>query len=106
MKSAVGLFRSEKCCMKRMTPTSIRPALLVLALACMLGGCTPGPKYHKPTASVPAAPGYKESPANFQDTEGWKVAQPQDAMLRGKWWQIFNDPELNALEDQVEINNQ
>jgi len=34
------------------------------------------------------------------------VAQPQDAMLRGKWWEIYNDPELNALEDQLNINNQ
>ena len=32
----------------------------------------------------------------------WKVAQPQDAMLRGKWWEIFNDPELNGLEEQAE----
>jgi len=52
------------------------------------------------------APSYKESPANFQDADGWKVAQPQDAMLRGKWWEIFNDPELNALEEQLDINNQ
>ena len=52
------------------------------------------------------APNYKESTVNFQNTEGWKVASPQDAMLRGKWWEVFNDPELNALEDQLEINNQ
>ena len=37
---------------------------------------------------------------------GWKVAQPSDAMLRGTWWKIFRDPELNSLEDQLEINNQ
>jgi NodT family efflux transporter outer membrane factor (OMF) lipoprotein len=49
---------------------------------------------------------YKESPTQFQDTDGWKVAQPQDAMLRGKWWEIYSDPELNALEDQLNINNQ
>ena len=39
-------------------------------------------------------------------TEGWTVAQPADAKLRGKWWEIFNDPELNALEEQLDINNQ
>ena len=41
-----------------------------------------------------------------QDPGPWKVAQPQDAMLRGKWWEIFNDPELNGLEEQLNINNQ
>jgi NodT family efflux transporter outer membrane factor (OMF) lipoprotein len=38
--------------------------------------------------------------------DGWKVAQPQDAMLRGKWWEIYNDPELNKLEDKLNIDNQ
>src|SRR6202000_335927 len=42
----------------------------------------------------------------FQSTDGWKVAQPQDAMLRGKWWEIYNETELNALEDQLNINNE
>ena len=49
---------------------------------------------------------YKESPTQFQETDGWKVAQPQDAMLHGKWWEIYNDPELNALEDKLNIDNQ
>jgi NodT family efflux transporter outer membrane factor (OMF) lipoprotein len=106
MKSIVTFLRIETCCMKRMTPNPIRSAFLALALCSVLAGCLPGPKYQKPSASVPAAPAYKESPANFQDAPGWKVAQPQDAMLRGKWWEIFNDPELNALEDQLQINNQ
>src|SRR5271165_2137914 len=110
MKSApMGLSPREKLCMKRLvlksTP-SIHPALCALAFCCVLAGCTPGPKYHKPSAPVATAPSYKESPANFQDADGWKVAKPQDAMLRGKWWEIFNDPELNALEDQLDINNQ
>jgi NodT family efflux transporter outer membrane factor (OMF) lipoprotein len=43
---------------------------------------------------------------NFHDTDGWKVANPQDAMIRGKWWEIFNEPELNALEEQLNVNNQ
>ena len=34
------------------------------------------------------------------------MAQPSDSKLRGKWWEIFNDPELNALEEQLDINNQ
>jgi NodT family efflux transporter outer membrane factor (OMF) lipoprotein len=72
-----------------------------------LTGCLVGPKYHVPPATAQAPPAvYKESPTQFQDADGWKVAQPQDAMLRGKWWEIYNDPELNALEDQLNINNQ
>jgi NodT family efflux transporter outer membrane factor (OMF) lipoprotein len=64
-----------------------------------------GPKYHTPTAETPAA--YKElTPAEFKDTDGWKVAQPKDDALRGKWWEIFNDPQLNALEEKVNVSNQ
>jgi NodT family efflux transporter outer membrane factor (OMF) lipoprotein len=76
----------------------------ILWAATALAGCTVGPKYNKPTAPVPAT--YKENPANFPTEQVWKVADPQEAMLRGKWWEIFNDPELNALEDQLDANNQ
>jgi NodT family efflux transporter outer membrane factor (OMF) lipoprotein len=73
----------------------------------LLTGCMVGPKYHAPPAIATAPPAeYKESPTQFQDTDGWKVAQPQDAMLHGKWWEIYNDPELNALEDKLNIDNQ
>jgi outer membrane protein TolC len=64
-----------------------------------------GPKYHR--ASVDTPPAYKElTPPDLQDTDGWKVAQPKDDALRGKWWEIFNDPQLNALEEKVNISNQ
>jgi NodT family efflux transporter outer membrane factor (OMF) lipoprotein len=82
-------------------------ALWVLnaALLCsMLSGCNVGPKYIPPTATAPAA--FKESPAQFKEAEGWTVAQPQDATLRGKWWEIYNEPELNALEEELNIDNQ
>ncbi|HEX3469755.1 MAG TPA: efflux transporter outer membrane subunit [Silvibacterium sp.] len=95
--------------MKKVTLKSTRSmhqALCTLALSGVLAGCTPGPKYHPPSAPVATAPSFKESTTNFHDADGWKVAQPQDAMLRGKWWEIFNDPELNALEEQLNINNQ
>jgi NodT family efflux transporter outer membrane factor (OMF) lipoprotein len=93
-----------------------RPAAAFVgaALVLLLAGCTVGPKYHQP-APPPPAPAYKELPppppttstsTSANQTETWKVAQPSDAMLRGKWWEIFNDPELNALEDQLNINNQ
>jgi len=64
-----------------------------------------GPKYHPPATQAPAAV-YKESPTEFKETEGWTVAQPADTQQRGTWWEIFNDPELNALEEQLNINNQ
>jgi NodT family efflux transporter outer membrane factor (OMF) lipoprotein len=81
--------------------------LLSVALAALLmAGCTVGPKYHAPVTPPPAAANYKESPVNFQDADGWKVASPQDAVLRGKWWEVFHDPELNTLEEQLNINNQ
>jgi NodT family efflux transporter outer membrane factor (OMF) lipoprotein len=73
----------------------------------LLAGCTVGPKYHTPTATVQPPPAsYKESPTQFPVSGDWKVAQPQDAMLHGKWWEIYNDPELNALEEQLNVNNQ
>jgi NodT family efflux transporter outer membrane factor (OMF) lipoprotein len=79
--------------------------LCVAALLLIASGCVVGPKYHPPAPDAPAAV-YKESPTQFPDSEGWTVAQPADAKLRGKWWEIFNDPELNALEDELDINNQ
>src|SRR3984957_12915073 len=92
---------------KIMTNHNLKAALCSAIPALFLTGCLVGPKYHVPPATAQAPPAaYKESPTPFQDTEGWKVAQPQDAMLRGKWWEIYNDPELNALEDQLNINNQ
>jgi NodT family efflux transporter outer membrane factor (OMF) lipoprotein len=85
--------------------TSGRAAFYVPAILCLLGGCSVGPKYHTPSADTPAA--YKElTPADFPSTDGWKVAQPKDDALRGKWWEIFNDPQLNALEEKVNVSNQ
>jgi NodT family efflux transporter outer membrane factor (OMF) lipoprotein len=73
----------------------------------ILAGCRVGPAYHVPSATAQAPPAtYKEIPTQAQDSGEWKVAQPQDAMLRGKWWEIYNDSELNALEEQVNVNNQ
>jgi NodT family efflux transporter outer membrane factor (OMF) lipoprotein len=75
--------------------------------ALFLTGCMVGPKYQKPPAMAQAPPAaYKETPAPSSNAGDWKVAQPQDAMLHGKWWEIYNDPELNALEDKLNIDNQ
>jgi NodT family efflux transporter outer membrane factor (OMF) lipoprotein len=82
---------------------AISLAAAVLSLA--LSGCVVGPKYHPPAPQAPAAV-YQESPSQTKETGDWTVAQPADAKLRGKWWEMFNDPELNALEEQLDINNQ
>jgi len=91
--------------MLQLQQRSVWTKALTLATLCgMLGGCNVGPKYHAPAPPTP--PAFKESPAQFKETDGWKVAQPQDATLRGKWWEIYSNPELNALEDQLNIDNQ
>jgi len=82
-----------------------RAKWLCIAALLFISGCVVGPKYHAPSPQAPAA-AYKESPSQFTETGDWTVAQPADATLRGKWWEIFNDPELNSLEEQLDINNQ
>jgi NodT family efflux transporter outer membrane factor (OMF) lipoprotein len=94
--------------------TSARGFTAARNLACaasiatvLLSGCNVGPKYVKPTA--PAPPEFKESsPVAYTNALSgtWQPATPQDAALKGKWWEIFNEPELNALEEQLDINNQ
>src|SRR6202034_3191580 len=85
------------------SPRQVLACALVLAV--ILSGCTVGPHYHRPDVTAPES--YKELiPADYQNTAGWKVAQPKDSALKGKWWEIFNDPELNSLEEQVNVSNQ
>ena len=80
-------------------------AFAVASLSVCLGGCMVGPKYVKP--AVPMAPAFKEQPPqSFKESDGWKPAQPGDQALRGKWWEIFGDPQLNELEDEVTQSNQ
>jgi NodT family efflux transporter outer membrane factor (OMF) lipoprotein len=88
---------------KKRFPTLFAAAFTSLVL---LAGCRVGPPYHPPAPPTITAPNYKESTVNFHDADGWKVASPQDAMLRGNWWEVFNEPELNTLEDQLNINNE
>jgi len=78
---------------------------ILIAAALFVSSCDVGPKYRTPTVQAPAA--YKEvTPENEKDIDNWKVAQPSDQTIRGKWWEVFNDPELNQLEEQVEKSNQ
>jgi NodT family efflux transporter outer membrane factor (OMF) lipoprotein len=80
--------------------------LLVVAVPLLgLTACMVGPKYQRPSAPTPGA--YKEQlPPSTGEASTWNPTQPNDGAARGKWWEIFNDPELNALEDQVNISNQ
>jgi NodT family efflux transporter outer membrane factor (OMF) lipoprotein len=87
---------------RRSTNTAIqiwRRALTGVGLASVLliAGCTVGPKYHRPTAEVPAT---------YKEVGDWKPAQPNDQTFSGSWWEMFQDPQLNALESQVNVSNQ
>ena len=71
---------------------------ILLALAALqLSGCTVGPNYHAPVIQAP--PAYKEA-------DNWKPAEPNDQNLGGSWWTVFQDPQLDALEVQVDVSNQ
>ena len=76
---------------------SWKAAVLMAIAALQLTGCAVGPKYHPPAIQAP--PAYKE-------VGDWKPAQPNDQNLGGTWWTIFQDPRLNALEEQVNVSNQ
>jgi NodT family efflux transporter outer membrane factor (OMF) lipoprotein len=79
--------------------------LTTTTFALLLSGCMVGPKYKTPVAPVPS--GYKEAfPDSFKEGDGWKTAQPGDETLRGNWWEIFGDPELNRLEERLTVDNQ
>ena len=78
---------------------------LMAALGFAVAGCRVGPEYTRPSA--PLAPAFKEpGPDSFKAEDGWKRAQPRDAQLKGDWWTLFNDPQLDTLEDQVDPANQ
>ena len=71
--------------------------------ALLLAGCTVGPNYHRPSAAT--APSWQENvipPPNGT----WKEAEPSDAVLRGKWWEMYGDPQLSSLEEKVAVSNQ
>jgi NodT family efflux transporter outer membrane factor (OMF) lipoprotein len=63
----------------------------------MLIACTVGPDYRRPPSTAST---------KFKEIKGWKQAQPRDHELPGKWWEIFKDPYLNKLEEEVDIANQ
>ena len=64
----------------------------------LLSACAVGPRYSRPATVAP--PEYKELPPN------WKTAQPSDQIAKGKWWEIFQDPQLSTLEERINVSNQ
>jgi len=80
---------------KALRSTGMRAWILTATAA--LSACMVGPNYVRPPADAPAA---------FKETQGWKSAQPRDAAIRGSWWEVFGDAQLNALEAQVDVSNQ
>jgi NodT family efflux transporter outer membrane factor (OMF) lipoprotein len=68
------------------------------AVATVLAACAVGPDYKRPDTEIPAS--FKEA------APGWKVAQPADQHDRGDWWTIYDDPQLNALQDKLNAANQ
>lgn len=94
------------------TPGLRRFSLLALLFfVCGLSACTVGPNYHRTDTTAP--PAYKETgapnvivPPPNPTGGSWQPASPSDGMLRGKWWEIYNDAQLNSLEDQIATENQ
>ncbi len=68
-----------------------------LALMLCVTGCTVGPNYHQPSA--PTTP-------EFKSVAGWQPAQPADQQIRGHWWEVYGDSELDSLEEKVSVSNQ
>jgi len=74
----------------------------LLVLSCVFcSACAIGPKYQTPVVSQ-TPPAFKQ----FEGNDQWKMAEPSDGLMKGRWWEIFGDPQLNKLEEQVSINNQ
>ena len=73
--------------------------LTITGIVLLLSGCTVGPKYVQP-AVPPPPPAFKETPSN------WNKANPQDQLPKGKWWEIYGDPQLNSLEETIAVSNQ
>ncbi len=105
MWRTLAMWRTLQRAGSPLGPTLV--STLVCAALLLSTGCMVGPNYKRPSA--PAAPAFKESPPpDFKEAEaqGWKQAQPGDAYMKGKWWEVYQDPALNALEEQIAISNQ
>jgi NodT family efflux transporter outer membrane factor (OMF) lipoprotein len=71
---------------------------MILLLLLLLPGCTVGPDYVRPAA-------VETMPDRYKEISDWKQAQPKEASLNSRWWEIYQDPTLNVLAEQVAISN-
>ena len=76
---------------------AVRDAVLVIAVAALIAGCAVGPDYHRPAADVPPA---------WQPESPWHEAAPGDTALKGNWWELFQDADLNPLVERALTSNQ
>jgi NodT family efflux transporter outer membrane factor (OMF) lipoprotein len=90
-----SFFERRKTMRPSATFAALFPGLLLVIL--LTSGCSVGPKYSRPTTQVPPA---------YKGTGNWKPADPSDAARKGNWWELFQDPQLNALEEKVSVSNQ
>ena len=65
--------------------------LSAVTVAC-LASCAVGPDYHKPDVATPV---------NWQTQPDFQPAQPSDDKLKGNWWEMFGDAQLNQLAQQT-----
>ncbi|HET9100377.1 MAG TPA: efflux transporter outer membrane subunit [Acidobacteriaceae bacterium] len=77
--------------------TSTAGTFLTMGLIFCVTGCMVGPNYRRPSA--PTTP-------EFKSVAGWQPAQPADQQIRGHWWEVYADSELNSLEEKVSVSNQ
>src|SRR6202046_1464483 len=86
------------CAMEPGRPDRLRRSARLFFLAIfLLGGCTVGPNYVRPKADVPA---------DYKESNDWKVAQPSAEAIKGKWWEVYRDSQLNSLEEKIDVSNQ
>jgi NodT family efflux transporter outer membrane factor (OMF) lipoprotein len=77
----------------------------VILAGAFVGGCNLAPSYHTPDSDSSSA--FKEAVrADIKPDGGWKLADPEDERLRGAWWELYRDSELNRLEEKVAASNQ
>ena len=88
--------------MKRFGATRAYRLLMLGGLA--LAGCNLAPHYDRP--KLDTGDKFKEAVHIDAGAEGWKIADPRDAQIRGKWWEIYGDQTLNELEERVANSNQ
>ena len=88
-----------------MTVKSRQGCAAFVATGFLCAACTVGPNYRRPPTTMPSV--FKETPSPDSTLAAeWHSAQPSDDVVRAKWWEVFQDPLLNSLEEQVAISSQ